>query len=392
MKPCGGGDETFSVTSDGRTIASIRSSWTLAPEVWAGPVDRFSLSSPIASPHANDALKPMWGRAETVRWKSDDVFIQGWLLYPANYDETKKYPLVVSVHGGPAAAKKPAWPGAFDMTLLSSQGYASRTVPQSAWEFQEMARLSRRPTSATSARATCGTSCSAWTKSAAHCPSTDRASASPDGSYGGYMTMWTVTQTKRFRAAVAGAGISNWQSYYGQNLIDQWMIPYFGASVYDNPTVYARASPINFIRNVVTPTLMLVGDSDAECPGAAVVRILACPEIARRAKPSLWSIRAKAMPSASRSMLRMSSRAPSGGSTRTSHRNLPRPKTDTLLAMRALPNLLWIACCALPVFAQNHDAFNKPFPAFKIIGNIYYVGTDDLGSYPTDYHLRRKHS
>jgi dipeptidyl aminopeptidase/acylaminoacyl peptidase len=85
-------------------------------------------------------------------------------------------------------------------------------------------------------------------------------------SYGGYMTMWTVTQTRRFRAAVAGAGIANWQSYYGENLIDQWMIPYFGASVYDNPAVYARSSPINFIRNVTTPTLILVGDSDAECP------------------------------------------------------------------------------------------------------------------------------
>ncbi len=39
-------------------------------------------------------------------------------------------------------------------------------------------------------------------------------------SYGGYMTMWTVTQTQRFRAAVAGAGLSNWQSYYGENGID----------------------------------------------------------------------------------------------------------------------------------------------------------------------------
>ncbi len=47
-------------------------------------------------------------------------------------------------------------------------------------------------------------------------------------SYGGYMTMWAVTQTNRFKAAVAGAGIANYQSYYGENLIDQWMIPYFG--------------------------------------------------------------------------------------------------------------------------------------------------------------------
>ena len=58
-------------------------------------------------------------------------------------------------------------------------------------------------------------------------------------SYGGYMTMWAVTQTQRFRAAVAGAGIANWQSYYGQNLIDQWIIPFFGASVYDDPAIYA---------------------------------------------------------------------------------------------------------------------------------------------------------
>jgi dipeptidyl aminopeptidase/acylaminoacyl peptidase len=85
-------------------------------------------------------------------------------------------------------------------------------------------------------------------------------------SYGGFMTMWAVTQTNRFRAAVAGAGIANWQSYYGENQIDQWMIPYFGASVYDDPAVYARSAPINFIKNARTPTLVMVGDRDAECP------------------------------------------------------------------------------------------------------------------------------
>jgi len=85
-------------------------------------------------------------------------------------------------------------------------------------------------------------------------------------SYGGFMTMWGVTQTNRFKAAMAGAGIANWQSYYGENLIDQWMIPFFGASVYDDPGVYAKSSPITFIKNVKTPTLIQVGDSDGECP------------------------------------------------------------------------------------------------------------------------------
>ena len=80
------------------------------------------------------------------------------------------------------------------------------------------------------------------------------------------MTMWAVTQTQRFHAAMSGAGLANWQSYYGENKIDQWMIPYFGASVYDDPAVYAKSAPITFIKNVKTPTLIVVGDSDGECP------------------------------------------------------------------------------------------------------------------------------
>jgi len=85
-------------------------------------------------------------------------------------------------------------------------------------------------------------------------------------SYGGFMAMFAITQTHRFRAAVAGAGISNWLSYYGENSIDQWMIPYFGASVYDDPSVYAKSSAIDYIKQATTPTLVVVGDRDGECP------------------------------------------------------------------------------------------------------------------------------
>ncbi|MGB8266207.1 MAG: prolyl oligopeptidase family serine peptidase [Candidatus Velthaea sp.] len=85
-------------------------------------------------------------------------------------------------------------------------------------------------------------------------------------SYGGYMTMWALTQTTRFRAAVSGAGLSDWLSYYGTNGIDTWMTPFFGASIYDDPAVYAKSSPINFITNVKTPTLLVGGDRDAEVP------------------------------------------------------------------------------------------------------------------------------
>ena len=78
--------------------------------------------------------------------------------------------------------------------------------------------------------------------------------------------MFAITQTHRFKAAVAGAGLSDWLSYYGENSIDEWMIPYFGSSVYDDPAVYAKSSAINYIKNAKTPTLIVVGDRDGECP------------------------------------------------------------------------------------------------------------------------------
>lgn len=85
-------------------------------------------------------------------------------------------------------------------------------------------------------------------------------------SYGGYMAMWAETQTHKFAAAVAGAGLSDWLSYYGLNDIDEWMIPFFGASIYDDPAIYNKSDPMHFVKNVKTPTLILVGDRDGEVP------------------------------------------------------------------------------------------------------------------------------
>ena len=83
--------------------------------------------------------------------------------------------------------------------------------------------------------------------------------------------MWGVTHSQRFKAAIAGAGIANWISYYGQNGIDQWMIPFFGASAYDDPAVYDRLSPIRYIKDAKTPTFIYVGERDVECPSAQSV-------------------------------------------------------------------------------------------------------------------------
>jgi dipeptidyl aminopeptidase/acylaminoacyl peptidase len=254
------GEDAVSVSRDGKVIAAIRNSWNLAPEVWAGPRGEWTQRT-----HANDALKPLWGKSEKLHWRSDKADVQGWLLYPVNYEKTKKYPLVVSVHGGPASAKKPSWPlGHFDMSTLSSQGYfVLFPNPRGSYGAGEnFTKGNIKDFGYGDLR-----DVMAGVDEVLKMFPVDANRLGIAGwSYGGYMTMWTVTQTKRFHAAVAGAGIANWQSYYGENLIDQWMIPYFGASIYDDPAVYAKSSPVNYIKNVKTPTLMLVGDGDAECP------------------------------------------------------------------------------------------------------------------------------
>ena len=251
-----------SIARDGRTAALIRRSWEAPPEVWAGRIGEWR-----AVTSDNRDRKPIWGEAKSIHWKNDEFTVQGWLLYPVKFDPSRKYPLVVSVHGGPASAKTPSWPGlSLDLTLLSNEGYfVLFPNPRGSFGQGEKFTLANvKDLGGGDLR-----DILAGVDEVVKTMPIDPARIGIGGwSYGGYMTMWTVTQTNRFRAAVAGAGIANWQSYYGENSIDQWMIPFFGASVYDDPEVYAKSSPITFIKQVKTPTLILVGDRDGECPPA----------------------------------------------------------------------------------------------------------------------------
>jgi dipeptidyl aminopeptidase/acylaminoacyl peptidase len=191
--------------------------------------------------------------------------IQGWLLYPRSYDPTRRYPMIVVVHGGPAYANRPEWPDALDPSpLLSISGYFV-LLPNPRGSYGQGEAFTRG-----NVKDFGYGDLRDILSGVDHIVRTlpvDRDRVGITGwSYGGYLTMWAVTQTGAFHAAVAGAGIANWQSYYGENGIDEWMIPYFGASVYDDPGVYARSSPITFIKKVKTPTLILVGAEDSECP------------------------------------------------------------------------------------------------------------------------------
>ena len=216
--------------------------------------------------HLNDGVVPGWGRSVSLSWKSDQFHVQGWLMLPKDYDPEKRYPLIVEVHGGPAAAALAHWGGGggLSATAFSALGYfVLEPNPRGSYgQGEAFTQANRKDFGYGDLRDILAGVDAAEAKYSID----DKRVGITGWSYGGFMTMFAVTQTPRFRAAVAGAGLSNWQSYYGENSIDQWMIPYFGASVYDDPAVYAKSSAINYIKRARTPTLVVVGDRDGECP------------------------------------------------------------------------------------------------------------------------------
>jgi dipeptidyl aminopeptidase/acylaminoacyl peptidase len=256
----------FAVSKDGKFAAAERSTFERPPEIWFGPIGQWRQLT-----NNNSALSSNWGKTESLEWTNDGFSMQGWLLSPAKMEPDKKHPMVVLIHGGPSSATTPDWPAGFGMSRaivagLSSRGYyVLMPNPRGSYgQGEEFTRANVKDFGHGDL-----SDVLAGIDAAIKKHPIDSARLGVTGwSYGGYMTMWTVTQTHRFHAAVAGAGIANWQSYYGQNLIDQWMIPFFGTSVYDDPVVYEKSSPIRFIKNVKTPTLVIVGERDAECPAS----------------------------------------------------------------------------------------------------------------------------
>ena len=243
----------ISVSTTGR-LALVESGHAQAPEVFSGPFDSLKQLT-----HLNDGTHST-AHVESVNWKNENFNVQGWLTYPVDYNPAKKYPLLVIVHGGPSASAG----AGFANPVWAQLGYfVFAPNPRGSFgQGEKFTAANRKDFGYGDLRDILAGMDSIEAK-----VSIDKSREGLFGwSYGGFMTMFAVTQTHRFRAAVAGAGLSDWLSYYGENSIDQWMVPFFGATVYDDPAVYAKSSAINFIKNVTTPTLVVVGDRDGECP------------------------------------------------------------------------------------------------------------------------------
>ncbi len=248
--------ESLATACPSEIMALSHESFASAPEIEVGRIGRWRDLTRVNSGFA------LPGRVESVTWKNEGFDVQGWLLLPRS--TSGRIPMITLIHGGPAAAHTPNFSGPGTSWRMLQHGWAL-FLPNPRGSFgqgERFAAANVRDLGHGDLRDVLA-GIDAVERTA---PVDDTRLGITGGSYGGFMTMWAVTQTHRFKAGVAAAGISDWLSYYGENGIDEWMLPYFGASVYEDPAVYARSSPVNYVRNVRTPTFAYVGASDIECP------------------------------------------------------------------------------------------------------------------------------
>lgn len=254
FSPQGGSLDGISVAKDHQTSVAVFRSPAAPAELWVGALGAWRQFT-----HFNAAVHLTPDKAESLHWQSDQWRIQGWLTYPRDYDSRQRYPMVVFIHGGPSGVVTGGCLSAF-----AAAGYfvLCPNFRGSAGFGQDFLRANIRDFGYGDFR-----DIVAGVEEVLKTLPVDRNRIGITGhSYGGYMSMWAVTQTDLFHASAASAGISDWLSYVGEADISNWVIPYFRVSIYDDPAIYARSAPMTYIKNVKTPTLLLVGADDGECP------------------------------------------------------------------------------------------------------------------------------
>jgi dipeptidyl aminopeptidase/acylaminoacyl peptidase len=188
--------------------------------------------------------------------------VQGWLIRPAIMDAGRKYPLILSIHGGPRAMYGNAFFHEFQ--VLAAKGYVVLYAnPRGSQGYGEKF--------ADAITADWGNldykDLMAATEAAAKLPYVDASRIGVcGGSYGGFMTNWIVGHTDRFKAAITERSLSNLFSFYGTSDMGFEDYREFGGHAFDHPEAYAKMSPIAYVKNVKTPLLILHSENDLRCP------------------------------------------------------------------------------------------------------------------------------
>ncbi len=210
------------------------------------------------------------GTREVISWKSKDgAEIEGVLIKPANFDATKKYPLLVRIHGGPTGIDRPVLLA--DRTYYPLDIWVDRGALALEVNYRGSAGYGEKFRMLNMKNLGVG---DAWDVLAGvdHLIAKGwvdpKRVASMGWSQGGYISAFLTTSTTRFAAISVGAGISDWATYYYNTDITPFTIEYLGANPVDDPEVYRKTSPITYVKGAKTPTLIQHGDQDKRVPVA----------------------------------------------------------------------------------------------------------------------------
>lgn len=248
-----------SLSCDRSTIAVVWSGGSIPHEVYVGKPG----GEATAVTEFGKAFLGRLSPTEHVTWTSEGYEIEGILTYPAGYEEGRRYPLVVEIHGGPSWQWEDyAFLDWHDWAqLLASHGYAvlAPNPRGSTGRGAKFQKLLQDDGGGGESRDVVAGALAMVERGIA-----DRDRLGIGGwSWGGYLTAYTITQTDIFKAAMMGAGLSNLLSDHGQNDIPSSNLLYFPGLPYHHPDAYWQGSAIRHITNCTTPTLILHGDADA---------------------------------------------------------------------------------------------------------------------------------
>jgi dipeptidyl aminopeptidase/acylaminoacyl peptidase len=205
--------------------------------------------------------------SEVISWRSKDgTVIEGVLIKPADFDAAKKYPLMCVIHGGPTGIDVPqkVHVGSYPIDVWTARGALVLRVNYrgSRGYGEKFRQLNVRNLGVGDA----------WDVESGidHLISKGWVDAKRIGvmgwSQGGYISAFLTTASTKFAAVSVGAGISNWATYYYNTDITPFTIQYLGDDPADDPEIYRKTSPMTYIKQAKTPTLIQHGENDRRVP------------------------------------------------------------------------------------------------------------------------------
>jgi dipeptidyl aminopeptidase/acylaminoacyl peptidase len=258
---------SFSFSTDFSTVAFMASDARSFPEVYVSPVKTMQPKGLTSLGSQTDGW--VKGTHEVISWKSQDgTTIEGVLHKPAGFEAGKRYPLLIVIHGGPTGVSRPvpfSSTGTYPIDIWLARGalVLEPNYRGSAGYGEKFRSLNVRNLGVGDA----------WDVISGIDYLVSKGMADNDRvgtmgwSQGGYISAFLTTHdSARFKAVSVGAGISDWMTYYVNTDIHPFTRQYLKATPWDDPEIYAKTSPITYIKKARAPTLIQHGEKDARVP------------------------------------------------------------------------------------------------------------------------------